>query len=283
MHIPVLLNEVLEYLDPKPGDRIIDATFGFGGHAVSIAEKIMPDGKLLGIERDPSVIRQTESLPGNINLIHGHFGNLKYLADSNNFDNADGILMDIGFSSFHIDESHRGFSFQKDEPLDMRYDPTNNDLTADYVLNNYSEAEIAEILYTLGEERFSRRIAKNIVERRPIKTTFELVEAIKASVPFWYKRGKVHFATKTFQALRIHVNQELDLLNMGLEQAEEVLKPGGRLAVISFHSLEDRIVKNFFKKETFEILTKKPITPSEEEIKANPRSRSAKLRVVIKK
>lgn len=283
MHVPVLLNEVLEYLDPKPGYLIIDATFGFGGHSVNIAEIILPDGKLLGIERDPSVIEKVESLPGNINLVHGHFGNIKHIAEENGFGRVDGILMDIGFSSYHIDESGRGFSFQKDEPLDMRYDPTSNDLTADYVLNNYSEAEIAEILWEFGEERFSRKIARNIVEKRPVRTTFELVEVIKGSVPFWYRRSRIHPATKTFQALRIFVNQELQLLNRGLEGAEELLKPGGRLAVISFHSLEDRIIKHFFKKESFEILTKKPVTPSGEEIGANPRSRSAKLRVAVKK
>lgn len=284
MHNPVLLSKVIEYLDLKPGDKIIDATFGFGGHSKKISEKIN-GGKILGIERDPEVIEQNKDIPDNVNLIHGHFGSLKSLAKDNGFDNADGILMDIGFSSYHIDESNRGFSFQKDEPLDMRYDPTSNDLTAEYILNNYSEREISEILWEYGEERFSRPIAKKIVETRkgnPIKTTFQLVEIIDEVVPF-RKRGRISPATKTFQALRITVNQELEMLERGLKDAEEVLKPGGRLVVISFHSLEDRIVKNFFKKETFEILTKKPITPDEEEILKNPRSRSAKLRVVIKK
>lgn len=284
MHYPVLLSKVIEYLDLKSGDKIIDATFGFGGHSKEISEKIN-GGKILGIERDPEVIEQNKDIPDNVNLIHGHFGSLKSLAKDNGFDNADGILMDIGFSSYHIDESNRGFSFQKDEPLDMRYDPTSNDLTAEYILNNYSEREISEILWEYGEERLSRLIAKKIVETRkgnPIKTTFQLVEIIDEAVPF-RKRGRINPATKTFQALRITVNQELEMLEQGLKDAEEVLKPGGRLVVISFHSLEDRIVKNFFKKETFEILTKKPITPDEEEILKNPRSRSAKLRVVIKK
>ena len=286
MHIPVLLNELIEYLDPKSGAKIIDGTFGLGGHSKAVVQKIMPGGRILGIERDLEMIWDTGKLPEGIELIHGNFHHLKDIAAANNMLDVDGVILDLGFSSFHVDRSGRGFSFRFNEKLDMRYDTHDDDLTAEFIVNKYGEQELAEILKEYGEERFARRIAKNIVEERkkkPVRTTFNLIKIIEKSVPFWYKKGRTHFATKIFQALRIEVNDELHGLEEGLNQILDILKSGGRAVVISFHSLEDRIVKNFFKDSVFEKLTKKPIRPSEEEIKNNPRARSAKLRAVIKK
>ena len=287
MHIPVLLNELIDYLDPKPGAKIIDGTFGLGGHSRVIVKKVMPGGKVLGIERDLEMVWNAGELPGGIKLIHGSFHNLKDLAAANNMTNADGIILDLGFSSFHIDRSGRGFSFRFNEKLDMRYDTSYDEgLTAEFIVNKYGEEDLVEIFKIYGEERFARRIAKNITETRkskPITTTFELVKVISESVPFRYKKGRIHFATRTFQALRIATNDELNGLEAGLSQVKDVLSPGGRIVVISFHSLEDRIIKNFFKNPIFEKLTKKPIQASEEEIKSNSRARSAKLRAAIKK
>lgn len=287
MHIPVLLGEVIEYLDPKPGAKIIDGTFGIGGHSRAITEKIMPGGKVLGIERDLEMIWNAGELPEGIKLIHGNFRYLRDLATANEMADADGIILDLGFSSFHVDRSGRGFSFRFNEKLDMRYDTSHDEeLTAEFIVNKYGEEDLVEILKTYGEERLARKIAQGIVETRkkqPIKTTFELVKVIGDSVPAGYKKGRIHFATRTFQALRIATNDELDGLEAGLSQVQDILKPGGVIVVISFHSLEDRIVKNFFKSPVFEKLTKKPIQASEEEIKNNPRARSAKLRAAMKK
>ncbi len=286
MHIPVLLNELIEYLDLKSGAKIIDGTFGVGGHSKAIIQKIMPGGRILGIERDLEMIWNAGKLPEGIELVHGNFHNLKDVAAANDMLNADGIILDLGFSSFHIDRSGRGFSFRFNEKLDMRYDARDNDLTAEFIVNKYGEEDLVEILKTYGEERLARKIAEGIVgarKKQPIKTTFDLVKIIGDSVPAGYRKGRIHFATRTFQALRIEVNDELRGLEEGLDQIPDILKPGGRAVVISFHSLEDRIVKNFFKNPIFEKLIKKPIQPSREEIKNNPRARSAKLRAVIKK
>jgi 16S rRNA (cytosine1402-N4)-methyltransferase len=287
MHIPVLLNEVIEHLDPKPGAKIIDGTFGIGGHSRAIVEKVMPGGRILGIERDLEMVWNAGPLPEGIKLVHGSFHYLRDIATANDMKDADGIILDLGFSSFHVDRSGRGFSFRFNEKLDMRYDTSHDEgLTAEFIVNKYGEEDLVEILKTYGEERLARKIAKGIIETRkkkPITTTFELVEAIGDSVPVGYKKGRIHFATRTFQALRIATNDELNGLGAGLSQVPDILKPGGRLVAISFHSLEDRIVKNFFKNPAFEKLTKKPIQASEEEIKENPRARSAKLRAAIKK
>lgn len=292
MHIPVLQKEVLEFLDPKPGENLIDCTIDGGGHAMEILKKNSPDGKLLGIDLDKKMIAALEAKIKSENLnnlivAEGNFKNLKKIAEEKKISNVSGILIDLGWSSIQIEESGRGFSFLKNEPLDMRY--SNSGMTAAEAVNRLDEKELADIFWQYGEERFSRRIAKKIVEARKKKrilTAFDLVEAVKMSVPRSYERGRLHPATRVFQALRIYVNQELENLKEVLPQAVEILAPGGKLAVISFHSLEDRIVKNFFreaKKEgKLEILTKKPIVPSDEEIKANSRSRSAKLRVVRK-
>ena len=305
IHTPVLLKEVIEYLDPKPGSQIIDATLGSGGHAMAIAEKVMPNGKVLGIEWDSELFKQFESkiksskFKDRFILINANYRNLKKIAEENNFIGADGILIDLGLSSWHLVGSGRGFSFQKDETLDMRYDrildiknkilkiDEEERITAAEIINLWPPEEIEKILKEYGEEKFSRQISKAIVEARkkkPIISTFQLVEAIKDAVPLWYRHRRISFATKTFQALRIAVNDELGNLKEALGQIPDILKKEGRGAVISFHSLEDRIVKNAFKglekSGKAQIITKKPIRPSREEIIQNPRSRSAKMRII---
>lgn len=304
-HIPVLLQEVLTYLDPKPGQRFIDATIDGGGHAAAVLEKIEPSGKLLGIEWDNELLKQLElkvkslKFKSGVVLVNDSYASLKKIAEENNFTNADGILFDLGMSSWHLEEAGRGFSFQRDEPLDMRFGPHKNvssskfqipSSTAEEIVNKWSYDELAKILKEYGGERFAKRIAAVVARERKdnsIKTTFQLVEMIKKAVPFWYRYGhRIHYATRTFQALRIAVNDELGNVQKGLTDALSVLKSGGRMAVISFHSLEDRIIKNFFRDNEraglIKILTKKPIVPTLREIEENPRARSAKLRVVIK-
>src|SRR3989344_980554 len=290
MHIPVLAKEVIEYLDPKPNENFIDCTIGNGGHASAIIEVIQPKGRMLGIDWDEENIRslkfkiQKSKFKNNLILANDNYANLKDIAEINKFKNISGILLDLGFSSWHVEKSGRGFSFQKSEPLDMRYD-IQNQVTAEKIVNYRSFQEIEKILREYGEERFSSQIAQSILrerKERAIKTTRQLAEVIQKAIPYKYQKNKINPATKTFQALRIAVNDELNNLTKVLPQALEILKNGGRLAVISFHSLEDRIVKNFFRDRSREnlikILTKKPITPTFEEIRNNPRSRSAKLR-----
>jgi len=273
-------------LDPKPNENFIDCTIDGGGHSAAILERNGPNGKVLGIDRDEEQIKNLKLKIKNwekrIIPICGNFTDLKKIVQEQKFGKVNGILFDLGMSSWHLDKSGRGFTFLKDEPLDMRYNvkipnsqfPIPNELTAEKIVNEYPENDIEKILREYGEERFSKKIAKNIIENRPIKTTLELVKIIKGA--------RVYSFSRIFQALRIAVNQELDSLEKGLKQAEEVLAPNGRLAVISFHSLEDRIVKKFFKNSNLKILTKKPIIPSKQEIKENLRSRSSKLRVGIK-
>lgn len=307
MHIPVLKKEVLQYLDPKPDENFIDCTLGQGGHAIGILERNKPNGKVLGIELDKDICDKLSlSKIDRLVLTNDSYTNLNKIVEKYKFGPISGILFDLGMSSWHLEESGRGFTFLKDEPLDMRYS-LENDLTAEEIINNYSQEKIEKILKEYGEERFAKRIAKRIIQTRPrkIKSTFQLVEIIKKAVPG--KRTKIHPATRTFQALRIAVNDELNNLKKALFQAVEVLEKGGRIVIISFHSLEDRIVKNFFKEEakkgSLRILTKKSnssiynhtlanqgsrakrkvlITPSQEEIKINRRSRSAKLRAATK-
>jgi len=296
MHIPVLLREVLEYVNPQPGWKFIDATIDGGGHAMAIMERIVPGGKLLGIEWDSELLNQLKfkiqgsRFKDDIVLVNDSYANLREIAKKHGFYEVDGIFFDLGMSRWHLEEAGRGFSFLKDEPLDMRYSCQEfSKKTAAEIVNKSSYDELVRILKEYGEERFAKSIAAAIVEarkRNPIKSTFQLVEIIKNSTPFWYRRRRIHFATKTFQALRIAVNGELDNLRVGLQQAEELLKNKGRIAVISFHSLEDRIVKNFFKESNKEkrlnIITKKPIRAGLAEISANPSARSAKLRVAEK-
>lgn len=307
MHIPVLIREVIEYLNPQPGQKFIDATIGGGGHALAILERITPGGKLLGIEWDGELLKQLEfkvqssKFKNSTVLINDSYANLEKIAEDNDFKNVQGVIFDLGMSSWHLEESGGGFSFTKDEPLDMRFSrrmDAGRGPTAADIINKYRSEELTQILKENGDERFAKRIAEAIVKARkekPITTTFQLVEIIKNSTPFWYRRGRIprrnasgtlrgrHFATKTFQALRIAVNNELENIKSGIGQAKNVLAAGGRLAVISFHSLEDRAVKSFFREEgkkgDLKILTKKPVRAGLAEITANPRARSAKLRV----
>lgn len=294
MHIPVLLKEVIENLNPKSGENFIDATLDGGGHARVILEKNAPDGKLLGIDWDGKLVELfknslTENNLSRSVLVNDSYVNISEIIERENFKNIAGILFDLGMSNWHIEESGRGFSFLRDEPIDMRFDPLANSLTAREVVNGYSREDLIGILKDYGEERFAIGIADGIMNARKqksINTTIELVEIIKNAVPFWYRRGKRHFATKSFQAIRIEVNGEIENIKKSLVQAIKVLQSGGRLAVITFHSLEDRTVKNLFKEAvkegTIELVHKKPIVPTLIEITANPKARSAKLRTIQK-
>jgi 16S rRNA (cytosine1402-N4)-methyltransferase len=286
-HIPVLKKEVLFYLNPKTNENFVDCTFGEGGHSFAILEKNIPEGKILGIDRSPEMIKRVGKKEERIVLRQGKFSNLKEIVKEANFGPVNGVLFDFGMSSWHIDESKKGFSFKDNEPLDMRYD-SEEDMTADEILNKMSYEKIKSILKDYGEERFAGRIASGIVEERKInliETTVGLVNIIRKSTPGWYHHQRIHFATRTFQALRIAVNEELEEIKKGLESSMDILEKGGRIVAISFHSLEDRIVKNFFrdnfKKGNLKILTKKPVIANFEEIKVNHRSRSAKLRAAI--
>jgi len=284
MHIPVLKKEVFECLNPQPNENFIDCTFGGGGHGLTILEKILPYGKLLAIDWDKEIINQSK-VKNNLILVCDNFAKLESIVERKKFKQVSGILLDLGMSSWHIEKSGRGFSFLRNEFIDMRFQ--NSELTAEEIINTWPEKNIEKILKEYGEERFAKKIALKIIENRKIesiKTTFQLREIIKQAVPIWYQHQRIHFATKTFQALRIAVNDELGNLKIVLNQALNILEPKGRLVVISFHSLEDRIVKHFFKnnKDKLQILTKKPIRASEEELRINPRSRSAKLRAIIK-
>ena len=292
-HIPVLQEEVLKYLITGPNKNFVDATIGEGGHTIAILKKNEPDGKVLGIELDSGLYQelklQMDKIPERLILVNDSYTNLKELIKKYNFKEIYGILLDLGMSSWHLEKSNRGFSFKRNEILDMRYNPKRQILTAANIINNWSQKEIERILKEYGQERFSKRIAGEIVEIRkktPLRTTFQLVEIVKKATPLWYQRKRIYFATKTFQALRIAVNQEIENLKNVLPQTLEVLKSKGRLVIISFHSGEDRIVKKFFKenkkKGFLKILNKKPITASQEELKKNPRARSAKLRAAQK-
>ncbi len=292
-HTPVLLAELVAGLAPQPGGRYIDATLGGGGHAAVILAASAPDGRLLGIDADPAALAAAGArlapFGRQAQLVHGNFRDLAALAQLSGFMAVDGIVIDLGISSHQLDTPERGFSFQADAPLDMRMDPTTGETAADLV-NELPEGELADLIYGYGEERGSRRIARLIAEARrkqPLTTTGELAAIVGRALGG--RHGKVHPATRTFQALRIAVNRELESLEAVLPQAVELLRPGGRLAVIAFHSLEDRIVKQFFRAESgyggkeeptrLRIVTKKPIVAGEEETQANPRARSAKLRI----
>jgi 16S rRNA (cytosine1402-N4)-methyltransferase len=285
MHIPVLQKEAIEYLDPKQNENFIDCTLGYGGHTKAILEKTEPDGKVLGIDQDSEMIKNLRTVKRVISICD-NFSNLKEIVKEQKFNKVSGILFDLGFSSWHLEGSGRGFTFLKNEPLDMRYN-IKNPLTAEKIVNYWASWEIEKILREYGEERFSDKIAENIIKFRKVKSiekTFQLVEIIRKATPSWYQRQKINFATRTFQALRIAVNDELNSFIKALPQALEILKKDGRLVIISFHSLEDRIAKNFIRdnKNLLKVATKKPIIPIQEEIKNNPRSRSAKLRAAIK-
>ncbi len=291
MHIPVLTKEVLQYLDPKQNENFIDCTIGQGGHAALILKRNKPTGKVLGIDLDPNQIENCRSLikDKRLILVNDSYINIKEIVNKAKFGPINGILLDLGYSSWQMEKSSRGFSFQKDEVLDMRYNTKFSNLTAEEIVNNRPEKEIEKILKEYGEEKFAKQIARKITEERKIKrikSTLQLVEIIKEAIPVKFQRGRIHYATKTFQALRIEVNDELNNLAKVLPDIVSVLSSGGRAVIISFHSLEDRIVKNFLKNEekkrSIKILTKKPLTVGIDELRKNPRSRSAKLRAFIK-
>lgn len=294
-HLPVLLNEIIEGLNLHKGDIVFDGTLGGGGYFEKICEEVGPDGVVIAVDQDVNAIRKVEEsqiFECTTYLINENFRNLDRVLIALNKKEVQGVVFDLGLSSDQFETSGRGFSFQKNEPLLMTFNekPDEARFTAWEIVNNWDEKNIVDILYGYGEERFSRRIARKIVEARKekqIRTTFDLVDILKEAVPTWYQKGrKTHFATKTFQALRIAINDEIGALKEGLEKGFEALDDEGRLVVVSFHSLEDRIVKNFMreKKKAGEgiVLTKKPIIPSREEIKENPRARSAKLRIIKK-
>lgn len=288
VHIPILVEEVARLLGPKPGGHYIDATIDGGGHAAVILERSAPSGRLLGIDRDADLIAQArqrfaaEIDAGRLVLVCDSFAHLEEIAQTHGFSAVQGILFDLGVSSYHFDQSGRGFSFQREEPLDMRFATTEHAPTAADLLNTLEERELARIFSTWGEERYARRIAARIVRQRPISTTRELYDAIEASLPRPVQWQAARSAARIFQALRIAVNDELRALETALPQALRLLAPGGTLAVLTFHSLEDRIVKHLFRaaaqRAEVEILTRKPLRPTETEVASNPRAASAKLR-----
>lgn len=302
-----MADEVVRFLAPKSGGVYVDGTAGGGGHSKYILEASSPDGVLYGFDRDEEALRaaseRLSGYGGRVTLLHGNFAELEDALAEYGVDRIDGFLLDLGVSSYQLDKGTRGFSFQQDAPLDMRMDVTSGE-TAEFLVNNLSEKDLAKIIRDFGEERWAVRIAKRIVESRrlaPLKTTMQLVDIIKGSIPRAKWEERIHPATRTFQALRIAVNHELESLEKGLVSGINMLGRGGRIAVISFHSLEDRIVKNTFrefakgcvcpksapicvcgKAPVLKILTGKPVLPGNDEITANPRSRSAKLRVAEK-
>ena len=291
-HVPVLLEEVLEYLNVRSGGVVVDATLGLAGHSSEIAKRLGGKGKLIGFDRDPEAMELDKARLEEVKAELGtEMPEVVYVAKA--FSEAaneiepgslDGLLADFGVSSLQLDEAHRGFSFRSDGPLDMRQD-TRGGETAEQVVNQEDENELADLIYEFGEERRSRRIARAIVRARPITTTAELAQIVSAAAPSM-KGDKIHPATRTFQALRIRVNNELGEIQSLLKSAGPLLKPGGRLVLISFHSLEDRLVKDAFREagrnKEFEVLTKKPVVAEEQEQLRNPRSRSAKLRAARK-
>ena len=295
IHETVLLKETVDGLNLKKGDIVFDGTLGGGGHSAYVAEKFGQDVKIIAVDRDREALNRAEArlkaVSAKYSLALSDYRKIAEVLDSQKVEKVQGIILDLGLSSNQLDESGRGFSFKNDEPLFMTFaTPSENPLvTAQTVLNSWGEETLADIIYGYADERYARRIAKKIVEVRKekeIKTTNDLVEIISEAVPAVYRRGKIHFATKTFQAIRMAVNDELGALREGLEKGFERLSLGGRMSVISFHSGEDRIVKNYFRDKAKEkkaiLINKKPIVSSSEETAKNPRSRSAKLRIIEK-
>ena len=299
VHVPVLLDEVVAGLQPRPGGRFIDSTIGLGGHAAAILERISPSGRLLGIDADPQAIKISQDKFRDygeaVILVNDNFANLEAICERYHFHPVDGILFDLGVSSLQLDTADRGFSFHLDAPLDMRFNPEQG-LTASDIVNTFSEQELAKLIERYGEERHSRRIARCIVQNRPVTTTVELARLVEQALAD--RRTKIHPATRTFMALRIAVNSELKNLESALQQTINLLRPGGRLAVISYHSLEDRVVKQFMRYAasscvcppgtlicrcghvpTLKLISRKVIKPTSLEIESNPRSRSARLRI----
>ena len=305
-HISVLLNECLEGLNIKENGIYVDGTLGGAGHSSEILKKLSNEGRLIGIDQDTDALKAAkERLENysNVTFVHSNFSSIENVLNNLNIDGVDGVLMDLGVSSYQLDEGERGFSYMKDAPLDMRMN-RDNDFSAYNVINEYSEEDLYRIIRDYGEEKFARRIASFIVENRQeknIETTLELVEIIKSAIPAKARREGPHPAKRTFQAIRIEVNSELSILNKTIEDGVGKLNKGGRMAIITFHSLEDRIVKNKFRdlavscrcpkefpvcvcgeKAKVKVISRKAIEPTKEEVDINPRSRSAKLRVIEK-
>jgi 16S rRNA (cytosine1402-N4)-methyltransferase len=307
VHTPVLLNETLDLLDVREGGVYIDCTTGLGGHSFAIAERMGETGRLLCLDQDREALEFARArlapFGRRVRFVHANFRELADVAAWEGFQEADGILMDLGISSFQIGEARRGFAFALEGPLDMRMDPDSGGITAGEIVNTWDETSLADLFYQLGEERQSRRIARSIVYNRPLQTTWDLARSVEQALGGTRRQTHIHPATKVFQALRLYVNGELDTLSVALPLAQSLLgsgnSHGGRLAVISFHSLEDRIVKQYFRREstqcicppgmpecrcghvaTLRELTRKAIRPSEAEVAGNPRSRSAVLRAV---
>ncbi len=295
-HITVLLQESIDGLDIHPRTIFVDGTLGSAGHSEEVVKRYGSSVRIIGIDMDEDALKRAQQrfskLDANYTFVQSNFRNIDTVLKDLSIDKVDRILLDIGLSSNQFEESGRGFSFQKDEPLTMTFkkNPNDEDLTARTIVNEWSLETLTLIIKNYGEEQFAYKIAKAIVAEReagPIETTTQLQNVILAATPGWYHHRKTHYATKTFQALRIAVNDELQALQEGLRKGFERLNSGGRIAVISFHSLEDRIVKNFFKQRVIDgegtLITKKPIVPSDAEVEKNRRSRSAKLRVLVKK
>ena len=291
-HTPVMLNEVLSYLNLSRGKIIVDATIGTGGHSKAILERITPGGKLIGIDRDEESLdvsqQRLRDFSGSYELVHGNFIDIDTILKNLNIKKVDGMLFDLGISSFQLEDPKRGFSFQNEGPLDMLLDRTSY-ISAYDLVNNLNEEEISSLLWTFGQERWHNRIARILVnerEKQPIATTSQLSNIVLKAIPYRYRHRyyRIHPATRTFQAVRIAVNRELETLEQAINKTVEYLNPKARVCVISFHSLEDRLVKLSFRRFASEglanILTPKPLGPAEDEIEVNPSSRSAKLRVM---
>ncbi len=284
IHTPVMVNEVIEGLQPRVGGYFVDCTLGLGGHAQAILEKISPSGKLLGIDADSEAIKVAQNnlyhYSEEVTLVNDNFANLETICKTHDFYPVDGILFDLGVSSMQLDTAQRGFSFRREALLDMRFDPM-QELTASDIVNTFPERELASIIKQYGEERHAQRIARHIVHSRPITSTLRLAQIVEQVLGG--KRRRIHPATRTFMALRIAVNKELDNLKLALEQTVTLLRPQGRLVVISYHSLEDRIVKEFMRSKAgdrdLKLISRKVIRPTSLETESNPRSRSAKLRI----
>ena len=292
LHTPVMVKEVIEYLNLKPGQTIVDATIGLGGHAAEIISRILPRGRLIGIDRDQeslSVARnKLRDFDSSFDFVYANFMDIDHVLENYNLKKIDGILFDLGISSFQLDDSQRGFSFQSEGPLDMRLD-RNSYISAYDLVNNLNEEEISAMLWNFGQERWHNRIARLLVQERqrhPIATTTELSDIVVKATPYKYRHARIHPATRTFQAMRIAVNRELETLATALTKAIELLDRSARICVISFHSLEDRIVKVTFRqhaaKGVVNIITPKPLTATMTEMRENPSSRSAKFRVAEK-
>ncbi len=300
-HIPVLYHEVLDLLRPEPNGSFLDGTVGAGGHTAGLLERSAPDGRVLAFDRDPEAIAYAKKMLAQFGerviFVNASYAEMGHMASKFGFTALDGILLDLGLSSRQLEDKARGFSFMREGPLDMRFDPTQGKTAAD-LINNLAEADLADIFWRYGEEKQSRRIARVVVEQRPFHTTTQLADSIAQAIR---RRRRIHPATQVFQALRIAVNDELEAVEQGVKTAVTLLRPGGRLAVISFHSLEDRFVKQYFRqlsqdcvcpptqplctcdaRATIRLVTRKAVKAAEHEIEANSRSRSARLRVIEK-